>query len=322
MVKHHKPRAGSLQFWPRKRASRLVPRVNWKPLESLSRDIGFLGFLGYKVGITSFVAKDLTEHSMTKGKKIVIPVTAVECPPMKILSVRFYKNGKVISELIVDNDKELKRKIKQPKSKVADIIKKIDELKKESDNVKAILYSIVKRTGIKKKPDLFEVGIGGNLDEKIDYIKKFIGKEINVNDVLKENILVDVRGLTKGKGFQGPVKRFGISKKQSKSEKGVRRPGNIGPWTPKKVSFRAPMAGQLGYFTRVQYNNKIVGVGNASSLATSANNWHKYGSVKTSYVLLKGSIQGAQKRPILLTQALRPTKKTEKIKVELIEMVK
>ena len=51
------PRKGSLQFWPRKRARKILPRVNWAPIiRSVSSDTStsdkkLLGFVGYKVGI-------------------------------------------------------------------------------------------------------------------------------------------------------------------------------------------------------------------------------------------------------------------------------
>ena len=56
----------------------------------------------------------------------------------------------------------------------------------------------------------------------------------------------------------GPVKRFGISLKFHKSEKGVRRPGSLAPWHPARVTFRTPNMGQTGFFTRVSYNNLIM----------------------------------------------------------------
>jgi hypothetical protein len=40
--------------------------------------------------------KDNTANSMIKGKQKVIPVTVIECPPIKIFSVRFYKNKKTL----------------------------------------------------------------------------------------------------------------------------------------------------------------------------------------------------------------------------------
>src|SRR3989344_2809234 len=117
------PRKGSLQFWPRKRASKFLPRVNWGSIDS---EKGLKGFICYKSGMVSAYVKDNTEHSMTKGKKIILPVTILECPSMKIFSVRFYKNGIVSKEIIAENlDKELRKKIKMMKKKHG----KIEEIK-------------------------------------------------------------------------------------------------------------------------------------------------------------------------------------------------
>ena len=100
------PRKGSLQYWPRKRARKFLPRVNWNIINSEKE--GLRGFICYKVGMKSALVKDTTENSMTKGKRIAVPVTILECPPMKILSVRFYKNGTVKNEII--NDEVIKDK--------------------------------------------------------------------------------------------------------------------------------------------------------------------------------------------------------------------
>src|SRR3989338_8838500 len=112
------PRKGSLQFWPRKRARKFLPRVNWNAIDSEKNLKGLKGFICYKAGMASAYVKDNTEQSMTKGKKIVLPVTILECPTMKIFSVRFYKNGIVYKEILAENvDKELKRKVKISKKK-------------------------------------------------------------------------------------------------------------------------------------------------------------------------------------------------------------
>ena len=50
--------------------------------------------------MASAFVKDSTEHSLTKGKNKVIPITILECPPMKIYSVRLYKNKLVAGEWI------------------------------------------------------------------------------------------------------------------------------------------------------------------------------------------------------------------------------
>jgi len=316
----HGPRRGSLQFWPRKKAVRALPRVNWSPLTEGDKK-GLLGFIGYKVGMKSAFVKNSTKDSMTKNKRITIPCTIIECPSQKILSVRLYKNNKVVKDILNNNlDKELKKLIKLPKEiKTKEILEKAEK-EVEFDDIRVIVYSQVKKTGVKKTPDIAEVGIGGSKDEKIAFVKENLAKEFTVNEVFNEG-LVDVRGNTKGKGYQGPVKRFGIELRGHKEEKGQRRPGSIGPWHPARVTFRVPRAGQLGFFTRIVYNNKIVASGNISEKDINIDGgFHKYGKVKNNYLVLAGSLQGAKKRQLLLTAPLRASKKQLKKDYEFIEL--
>ena len=135
-------RSGSLQFYPRVRAKKVVPSVNWKPVSK--EGVGFMGFVGYKVGMISALVKDDTEHSMTKTKRIVVPATILECPVMKIYSVRFYKNGKVMKDIVVSNGKDLKKSVK--------VAKKVGEFKdvEDFDDVRVIMYSGVKDTCVDK----------------------------------------------------------------------------------------------------------------------------------------------------------------------------
>ena len=308
------PRKGSLQFWPRKRAKKFLPRVNWNKIISTSSK-NLKGFICYKAGMFSAYVKDNTPNSMTKDKKISIPVTILECPTMKIFSIRFYKKGKVVNEILAENlDKELKKKIKFKKTKE----KNINEIK-DYDDARIICYSQTKKTGIKKTPDLSEIGLVGGIEEKINFIKENLGKEISVLNIFDNGKLVDVRGLTKGKGLQGPVKRFGITLKQHKSEKGRRRPGSLGPWHPARVTFRAPQAGQLGMFTRIIYNNNIVDIGKPENKKW-LKNLKNFGNIKTDYVIVRGSVQGPAKRQLLITAPLRETKKQIKKNFELIEL--
>ena len=256
--------------------------------------------------------KDDTPNSLTKGKNKMIPVTILECPVMKIFSVRFYKNNKVAKEILAkDLDKELKRKLKLPKTH-----KNIEDVK--DYDIRVIFYSQVKKTGIKKTPDLTEIGLTGSAEEKMNFVKENLNKEISVSDFFEKGQLVDLRGLTKGKGLQGPVKRFGITLKSHKSEKGRRRPGSIGPWHPARVTFRVPMAGQLGMFTRIIYNNKIIDLGKSTD--KELKNIKNFGNIKTDYIIVQGSIQGPAKRQLLITSPLRGTKKQLKKNYELLEL--
>ncbi len=309
-----KPRHGSLQFWPRKRAEKQIPSVNWSMVKGDGKTDSILGMISYKVGMGTALVKDTTDKSMTQGKKIYIPITVLEVPNMKIYSVRFYKNNKVLKDVVVSNDKELKRIILAPKQPQS-----LDEkAPKEFDDLRVIVYSIPSQTSIKKTPDLIELAVEAK--DKLAFVKSLVGKEISLKDFLKYALL-DLRGLTKGKGLVGPVKRMGIGLKSHKTEKGVRRPGTLGPWHPAHTSFRVAMAGQLGMFSRVIYNNKVISSGTiAEKNINPAGGFNNYGNIKSSYLLLKGSVQGPSKRQILLTPSFRPTKSMAKKKYELMEV--
>lgn len=315
MAKLSNPHAGSLQFWPRKRAEKQIPSVNWDVIKAKEKASGVLGFITYKVGMGTVLVKDNTEHSMTKGKKIFIPVTILEAPNMKIFSIRFYKNGIVAKDIIVANDKELKKVLTVPK----DLKPLAEQIPKEYSDIKVIAYSIPKRTSVKKTPDLIELAL--NAENKLEFVKSLINKEIVLKDFLHYDLL-DVRGLTRGKGLSGPVKRFGITLKQHKTEKGVRRPGSLAPWHPARVTFRTPMAGQLGMFSRVHYNLKVISSGSiAEKNINKGTGFKHYGKVNSNYILVKGSVQGPVKRQILITPSFRPTKFKAKKKYEFQELI-
>lgn len=308
MAKLSRPRYGSLQFWPRKRAERAVPRVNW----NVVKGNGLLGVIGYKVGMATAFVKDKTEKSMTLNKKIALPVTLLEIPKFKIYSVRFYNKGNLMKEVVVSRDPILKRKVRLPKKDTSSI-----ENVTGWDELRAIVYPIFKNS-FKKTPDLAEIKIES--PTPLETVKGLLNRELSLKDATSLE-LVDTRGLTTGKGLVGPVKRFGVSFKSHKSEKGVRRPGSLGPWHPAHVTFRVPMAGQLGMFTRVHYNLKVVGTGAVGQWGiVPTTGFKRYGTLHSDFIVVAGSVQGPPKRVILLTPALRPTKKQLKRKYDLMEL--
>jgi ribosomal protein L3 len=75
------------------------------------------------------------------------------------------------------------------------------------------------------------------------------------------------------------------------------------------------MAGQIGMFTRVTYNHKIIKLGKEEF-----KNILNFGDVKTDYVLVTGSVQGSAKRQLLITAPLRETKKQKKKNYEVLEI--
>ena len=316
----HRPRHGSMQFWPRKKARKEIPSVNWNPLENKNLGSkGILGTIGYKAGMISVVVKDSTPNSMTKGKQITIPATIIECPPVKILGLRFYKNGITALDILSDNlDKELKKKIKLPKVSQKD---KLEKIKLEDyDTLRLLIYSVPKSSKIKKVPDIVEVGIEGDMVTKLETAKKLLGKEINIGEVFDKGKLLDIRAVTKGKGFTGPIKRMGLHLKPHKTEKGLRRPGSLGPWHPAHVTYRAHQAGQFGYFTRVKLNNKIIDINSKENVQDIVID--NYGKINSNYLLVKGSVAGPLRRAVFLTYPLRPTKHTSKEVFEVVELHK
>ncbi|MFA5061484.1 MAG: 50S ribosomal protein L3 [Candidatus Pacearchaeota archaeon] len=312
MTNNNRIHKGSLQFYPRVRAKKVIPSVNWKPVKSGKN--GLLGFIGYKVGMVSVYVKDNTDDSMTKNKRIVVPATIIECPAMRIYSVRFYKNGRVSKEFIVSKEKELKRKLKVPKE-----TKQVT--KEDFDDVRVILYSIIKNTSIgKKKPNLLEIALSGSNEYKMKLIQEKVGKDISLKDIFEAG-LVDIRAVTTGYGTQGPVRRFGISLKSHKSEKGRRRPGSLAPWHPARVTFRTAQAGQTGYQNRISYNNLILYIGRISDKDINKNSgFEHYGKIKNDYLIVKGSVPGPVKRGLVITFPIKPTKKQSKKKFEFIEL--
>jgi large subunit ribosomal protein L3 len=319
MAAPSRPRFGSLQFYPRKRSEKQIPSVNWSTLKGV-QEPGLLGFLAYKVGMASVSVKDNTADSMTKGKKIVLPVSILEVPNMKIFSVRFHKHKQVEKEVVVSNEKELKRVVKVPKT-----LKNFDsEAPKHFEDITVIAYSLSSQTAFKKAPDLIELGIGGqDAHKKLEFVKSIIGKEITIKDFLVKRELLDTRAQTKGKGFSGAMQRFRITKRVHKAEKGVRRAGSLGPWHPHHVIFRVPQAGQLGMFSRVAYNNKVLFSSSIKEKDINPKEGFKhYGNVKSNYLMLKGSVQGPVKRQVLLTVSFRPTKDMAKKKYEFLEVLR
>ena len=250
MPKAHKPRSGSMQVWPRVRAKRIYASVsNWNKKQGLS----LLGFAGYKAGMTHILT---TATEKNKVYNINIPATIIECPPLKPLSLRFYKQtpygSVVVSQLFSKNlDKELARKITIPK-------KTNDKVTENFSELRLTVYTQPKLTGIgKKKPEIFEIGLNTDLETA----KSLLNKDIKVSEVLKIGQFIDTRAITKGKGFQGPVKRFGVSLKSHKSEKKRRAVGNLGPTSPRKVHRNVPQTGQMGFHQRTDYNKLILKIG-------------------------------------------------------------
>ena len=305
-----------MQFWPRKRAKQQRPRV--RSFSSTNKIKGLVFSAGYKVGMAHLMAKDSTPNSLTKNAFISIPVTILECPPIKIIGARFYKNSsstslfgpQVVGQIFSDNlDKNIKRIIN---------LKTLPSKPSHYENLRFLVATQPSKTEIKKTPEIFEIPFNGTLQEKESFLQNHLGKDIDISSIFSQGQIVDTHAVTKGHGVQGAVKRFGITLRQHKSEKTKRGVGSLGPWNQQgHVMYRVPHAGQMGYHLRTQYNNLIVTIDEKN--ITPSSGFHKYGLIKNKYVLLKGSIQGPKKRCIIISHSIR--NKTSNKNFEIKEIV-
>ncbi len=307
MSKNHHPRRGSMAYSPRKRAPSQIPHIRHWPQGGDKPKIQ--GFMGYKAGMTHALIVDYRPTSTTSGREVVMPVSVVETPPMKIAAARFYtdtnKGLQTIGEIWSDKlDAELAKRLSLPKkSKKANW-----NLAKNCDDVRVLVYTQPKLVkGVPKKaPELREMRVsGGSIEDRTNYVKEILGKEISISDVLREGDMVDFLAITKGKGFQGHVQRWGVKLLTHKNSKHRRMIGTAGSWHPNWIQATVPQAGQMGYHQRTEYNKRVLKIGENGEDITPAGGFPHYGKINGSYVLIHGSIPGPTKRLVSMRDAIR-----------------
>ncbi|MEM4717830.1 MAG: 50S ribosomal protein L3 [Desulfurococcaceae archaeon] len=179
-------------------------------------------------------------------------------------------------------------------------------------DVRAIVSTIPVLSGIgKKKPEILEVKIHGkNIDERVEYAKKILGSYLTPQDVFVEGQFVDIIGVTKGHGFQGVIKRFGVKElpRWHKHRKGSRKVGTRGPAFTYSMS-EVPQAGQMGFHRRTEYNKRIIKLGLNGLEVVTKGGFLNYGLIYGPYIIVKGSLIGPEKRLLVLRHPIRPNMK-------------
>ena len=296
----HGPRRGSVAYWHRSRAARLVPRVkSWS-----NTGKGLQGFLAYKAGMGQVLMIEDSE-SPFKNQEVTKAVTVLEVPPLYVYAVTAYEstdygNRKVAEIPALNAPKELKRSLTVAKK--AKVNFESLHAMKLSD-VRVIVSSQPWKAGFKKTPEMAEIALSGkDALEKLTFAKEILGKEVKVSDVFSDGDWIDAIAVTKGKGWQGIVKRFGVALGPHKATQRRRRGGSIGPETQGKVMYTIPRAGQMGFHRRTESNKRILKVGEASKSkeVTPASGFVDFGILKADYLVIEGSLQGPEKRVIFL----------------------
>ena len=293
MTDIRKPRGGSLAFRPRKRAEKLVPTINYWPEVN---ENAVLGFAGYKAGMLT-VGYINNEEGPAKGMEVFTGATVIETPPMKVFGIRAYENGSVFDEYT--ENKEFLKPLSIKKDRIKSSIPE-----KEFKDIRLLIYAQPKLTVIGMKHiQRMEIAVGG--DNKLEFARSLLGKELRVKDVLKEGMFIDVVSITKGKGWQGPIKRFGLSKQRRKATGKVRHVGTLGPFHPPYVMYTVPQAGQMGFHKRTELNKWVLKIGENPDEINPPSGFPHYGIVKNDYIIVKGSIPGSKKRLVRFRWALR-----------------
>jgi len=309
------PRRGSLAYLPRGRATRQTGRIRYWP--SVKDGPLLLGFMGYKAGMTHVFMVDDRQGSPNFGKEIVYPATVIDTPPLTICAVRAYTQNpyglKTLSEVWMKTPpKDINRLTTPPNSPNPEKgFKKLEEQLNQITELRLLAATQPRLTGVPKKtPELIEIKIGGaTVKEQLEYVKPLLGKTVSITDIFKEGQYTDVISVTKGKGFQGPVKRFGVKIRDRKSRKTHRGIATLGPWSPSRVLYTIARAGQMGYHQRTEYNKRLLKIGTNGAEITPKGGFIRYGPVKGTYVIVNGSIPGPTKRLIRLRYPTRPPRR-------------
>jgi large subunit ribosomal protein L3 len=325
--KYSAPRRGSMAFRPRARARSLEARVrNWAQSTEPKPVLG--AFAGFKVGMLNVVTIDDRDRTPNFGKQLVNPSTLLATPPLTIIGIRGYRvdyNGRHVRFDVgfQDTSRDQKKKVRQGSSEEA--------MSKAESYLDGITYVYVlvsvspKDAGIsQKKPYIFEIQLtGGDTKQNFEYAKSIMGKKLKVTDIFRTGQSIDVAAITRGKGVEGPITRFGVKKKQHKSRKSVRAVGTLGPISPAVVMFTVPRQGQRGFHQRIEYNKRILLIGNTSEEGLDINRkggFKHFGALNGDFIVVRGSIPGVPKRLVKLRMPIRH-KNTKILEPKIVEVV-
>jgi len=353
--KFEAPRHGSLGFLPRKRAVRHRGKVKSFPKDDASAKPHLTAFMGYKAGMTH-ICRDVNKPGSALHKKEVVEaVTIIETPPMIVVGVVGYvetpRGLRTLTTVFAEHlSVEFKRRMYKnwyhskkkaftkyvKKHEDGTVDKDIARIEKYCQVIRVIAHTQIKKVGLQqKKAHVMEIQVnGGSVKEKIEFAKSLFEKPIKVDGVFSKDEMIDVIGVTKGKGYEGVTTRWGVTRLPRKTHRGLRKVACIGAWHPSRVSFSVARSGQNGYHHRTELNKKVYAIGKASSDGGETNcltdydltkknitpmgGFPHYGDVDEEYLMIKGCVMGPKKRVITLRKTL--LKQTKRDAVEEVNL--
>jgi large subunit ribosomal protein L3e len=305
--------------------------------------------MGYKAGCTHIMREVNKPGSKKHKKEVVEAVTILETPPMVVVGLvgyvetprglrtlttvwcthlsdtvkrRFYKNWYRAKR------KAFTRYAARITENPKDMETELNRMKKYCQIIRVLAHTQIRKIGLRqKKAHLMEIQVnGGTVPEKVDWGYALFERKVPVDSVFNQNDMIDVIGVTRGKGYEGVITRWGTATLPRKTHRGLRKVACIGAWHPARVRFTVARAGQNGYHHRTEMNKKIYRIGaaaisedgktvnhNASTphdltqkTITPLGGFPHYGVVDEDYVMLKGCVMGPKKRVITLRKSLVP----------------
>jgi large subunit ribosomal protein L3 len=324
--KYSAPRRGSLAFRPRARARSLEARVrNWAQ-SAEAKPVG--AFAGFKVGMLNVVTVDDRDRTPNFGKQLANPSTLLATPPLTVVGIRGYRvdyNGRHALFDVGSRDTIRGQKKKVQQDSLEEAMSKAEGHLNSVSYVSVLVSVSPKDAGLsQKKPYTFEIQLtGSDTKQNFNYAKSTMGKKLKVTDIFRAGQSIDVAGITRGKGVEGPITRFGVKRKQHKSRKSVRAVGTLGPISPAVVMFTVPRQGQRGFHQRTEYNKRILLIGNTSEEGLDINRkggFKHFGALNGDFIVVRGSIPGVPKRLVKLRMPIRH-KNTKILEPKIVEVV-
>ncbi|KFM14308.1 50S ribosomal protein L3 [Marine Group I thaumarchaeote SCGC AAA799-O18] len=323
--RHSTPHRGSLAYLPKGRAKSMEARIRtWPKVDSDQPKL--LAHAGFKAGCVQIVSIDDREKTPNHGKQLVSLGTIIVTPPVLVIGIRGYSKNlrgrHAEFDLYANNlPKNISRLFNPNETTTNNSEKSLDGIKE----IFAIIAITPKSIGLQqKKPYVFEVPVtGGDIKEQFTFLNEQLGKNIKIDQVFEAGTAVDVAAITKGKGWEGPITRYGVKRKQHKSRKSVREVASLGPISPQYVMYTVPRAGQRGFHQRIEYNKRIMVMDNTENTKFKINpdgGFKHFGNVNGDFVIVRGSVPGTYNRLVKLRAQIRnaPLKKNKPNVLEVV----
>merc|ERR1712166_779541 len=232
-------------------------KIRHFPKDDASKPVHLTAFMGYKAGMTHVVRyMEKREGKKTIKKDIVEAVTVVETPPCKVVGMVGYidtpRGLRAFSTVWAQNlpTGVLRRFYKNYSEDTASkkhVNRDIQRITKFCSVVRVLVATQIEKVNLRrKKCDLMEIQInGGNTAAKVAWAQSKFEGEVTVGEVFQNDEMVDTIAITRGKGTQGVIKRFGISRLPRKTRRGLRKVACIGAWHPSAVKWTVARTGNL-----------------------------------------------------------------------------